>query len=141
MGCFYHNFIGLLRDNERNKERFRSIERSAVEKCGCKKTECNPQQKRCKCVRKGLRCTTLCSCTGCRNRNENEPAFIVEEVHNEGSQEVDSDVNSDVDSDIDLDGDNEEENLLVNGGEENHDGSDSYYHGIFNDEQNDLVIV
>ena len=44
------------------------MQRQAVmQKCGCKKTECDPNKRHCVCVKKGKACTILCKCIGCRN--------------------------------------------------------------------------
>ena len=43
---------------------------SILQKCGCKKTECNPLKKQCACVKKGDHCSILCKCTGCLNTGE-----------------------------------------------------------------------
>ena len=42
-----------------------------MQKCACKKSACDPNQKYCKCVKKKRICTLLCKCIGCKNITQN----------------------------------------------------------------------
>ena len=56
---------------------------SILQKCGCKKTHCNPLKKQCACVKKGDHCSILCKCTGCLNTGEKGNQRILDDSDEE----------------------------------------------------------
>ena len=76
-------------DTDSNLKRIATVLKRPIEKCGCKKSICNPSKRICKCVRRGSVCTSLCTCVGCNNRNcSNHPP---DDAVDDGDSESDSD--------------------------------------------------
>ena len=61
------------------------IVQSTLQKCGCKKSKCDPTNKMCKCVRKVALCSSLCTCVGCKNNDSTNLADTVTEDEQESS--------------------------------------------------------
>ena len=95
-------------DTEENKHKFDLMRQSTVDKCGCKKNECNPGKKLCKCVRKGSLCTSLCICVGCKN---NTREIIPDQAT---SQPLDDDESLPSETTTEEESDFEDNNFAVN---------------------------
>ena len=96
-------------DTSENMEKMDVQRQSIMQKCGCKKTQCNPTKRQCACVKKGDPCTILCKCSGCLNTGEKRVPTPLQEVNDSPAEEKMSSSSSspssseaDVISDFDL---------------------------------------
>ena len=96
-------------DKEENRAKFKNIMNIALIKCGCKKTGCDPNQRRCKCVKFGSSSTSLCGCVGCTNSGSNSVSLLAnDKLQDENEQTSDEDEEEDENENEDEEEDDEE---------------------------------
>ena len=65
-----------------NEEKVDLLLKTTLAKCGCKRSMCKNNQ--CSCVKRGLRCSVLCTCINCDYTNDNSrPGVSKASIDNE----------------------------------------------------------